>query len=106
MKIILKDKTEIVIVNASTDSFQCEVTVSEMADTFDKLTPQNLSKFEIQNEDGNTMTIEANKAVASCDYSEGVATFHLKDVNDTDARITALEEAVDTLLVNDLLGGE
>lgn len=106
MKIVLKNETEIPIVNASTDSFQCEVSASGMANIFDELTQQNLSKYEIQNENGEVMTLAANKAVESCDYSEGIATFHLKNVSDTDARITALEETVDALLLNDLEGGE
>lgn len=101
-KIVLKDKSEIQIINASSDLFQCEVTAAEMASTFDKLTQQNLSRFEIQNADGDVMSIIINKAVTSCEYKDGAATFNLRTVSDTESRLLALEETVDTILMTDL----
>lgn len=95
-KVVLKDGTEIEILNGATEnsfSVLC-CTNEEVAGIVNKLTEENLSEFKILAEDGTECTTLADKCVKSytVNTEENVATFKLADVDAILKRLSALEE--------------
>ena len=96
-KLVLKDKTEI-IVNGGTTENQFSQTGESLADAqtvIDSLTEYNLETFELQTEDGNTLaTIEnkyfSNAVVTVTDNGYNVI-FNLGNVDLVAKRLAQLE---------------
>lgn len=100
-KLVLKDKTEI-IVNGGTTENQFSRTVTSLADTqtvIDSLAEDNLETFELQTEEGNTLATIENKY-----FSNAVVTvtgncynviFNLGNVDLVAKRLAQLEATQD-----------
>lgn len=102
-KIKLKDGTLIDIIGATSNSFTCNAATSqEFTTTYDKLTPSNLHSYSIVNEAGEALAFFNDKEVKAARLEGGIATFDLRDVDSTTKRIMALEETVDTLVMESL----
>ena len=102
-QIKLKDGTLIEIIGATSNSFTINVATSqEFKDTYDKLTAINLEEYSIVNESGEELAFFKDKDVKSARLEGEIATFDLKDVDITTKRIKALEETVDTLVMESL----
>lgn len=102
-KIKLKDGTLIEIIGATSNSFTINsATSQEFKDTYDKLTASNLEEYCIVNEAGEELAFFKDKEVKSARLEGDIATFDLKDVDTTTKRIRALEETVDTLVMENL----
>ncbi|WP_312371885.1 hypothetical protein [Lachnoclostridium sp.] len=102
-QIKLKDGTLIEIIGATSNSFAINVTTSQdFKDTYDKLTTSNLEEYSIVNEEGEALAFFRDKEVKSARLDGDIATFDLKDVDTTTKRIRALEETVDTLVMETL----
>ena len=102
-QIKLKDGTLIEIIGATSNSVTTNAATSqEFKDTYDKLTLSNLEEYSIVNDAGEELAFFRDKEVKSARLEGDIATFDLKDVDTTTKRIRALEETVDTLVIESL----
>ena len=99
-KLVFKNGTEISVIeeSVSENSFSVECTTSEMADIFNSLNQRNLSKIEFKTDEDDLMAVFINKDKVSCKYENNVATFYLRGIDETEVRITALEDALAELI--------
>lgn len=99
----LKDGTLIEIIGATSNSVTTNAATSlEFKETYDKLTPANLRSYSIVNEAGEELAFFVDKEVKTARLEGNIATFDLRDVDLTSKRIAALEETVDTLVMESL----
>ncbi|HCL01857.1 MAG TPA: hypothetical protein DHW61_05480 [Lachnoclostridium phytofermentans] len=99
----LKDGTIIAIIGATSNSFTIIANTSQdFKDTYDNLKAKNLEEYSIVNEEGEALAFFKDKEVKSARLEGDIATFDLKDVDITTKRIKALEETVDTLVIETL----
>lgn len=96
-KIVLKDKTEIKVEGGTTEN-QFSQTVTSLADAqtvIESLTEDNLELFELQNEDGETLSTIENKYFSSAVITisdEGYnVTYKLANVDLVEKRLKQLE---------------
>ena len=94
-KVVLKDGTEIEILNGATEnsfSVLC-CTNEEVTEIVNKLTEENLSEYKILAEDGTECTTLADKYVKSytVNTEENTVRFDLADVDTVSKRLTELE---------------
>lgn len=95
-KVVLKNGTEIEILNGATEnsfSVLC-CTNEEVTEIVNKLTEENMSEYKILAEDGTECTTLADKYVKSytVNTEENTVTFKLANVDMVLKRVTALEE--------------
>ena len=95
-KVVLKDGTEIEIVNGTTENcitMECS-TLEEVGAIADKLTDENLEEYKILNSSGLECCTLENKHLNSFTVypDKGQAQFNLVDVDMVAKRLEALEE--------------
>ena len=116
-KIVLKDGTVIEIEQSSSSgTFQISIAdVSELAEVVRSLTPDNLSQYQVINQDGLTVARPQDKECRKCELNfawnndsvvEIVVTVELTDVDVVAKRLADLEETAGILVQESLLGGE
>lgn len=102
-KIKLKDSTEIEIIGATSTSISIKASTSQMfTDAYAKLNESNLEQYTIVNELNEVLAVYNDKVIKSAKLEDGVAIFDLKDVDIVAKRIKALEDTVDTLVMESL----
>lgn len=104
-KIVLKDGTVIEVNQAgNTDMFQMSITsMEELQTVLDKLTPDNLEQYQIQNQAGAVVANPVNKECLSCSLdlirndsgviTEITATFVITDMDMIAKAIRELRES-------------
>lgn len=93
-KIVLKDGTEIEILNGATENcIKVSCSTTEAAEIAKKLTDNNLTEFSILTEDEQVCTILKDKQLDKYTVylAGGVAEFVFKDVDTVSKRLTELE---------------
>lgn len=110
MKLVLKDKTELVVTDkctATTITAEFD-SVTNIEKFRQKLTDENLSSFEYVNDDGDVFGIYKNYTFDSVTYSEKdgtfTATYNLHQYSDIEIRIKELEisQALQDSAIDDL----
>ena len=113
-KLQLSNGEQIEILNGATqNSVQVEVENQEaFLDIYNKLTDDYLAEISYLNESGVLCAIYKDKTLASAqletttdeetEESKLIATFNLKDMDNTKLKLKELQETVDTLVLNAL----
>lgn len=98
MKLVLKDKTELVVTDkctATTITAEFD-SVTNIEKFRQKLTDENLSSFEYVNDDGNAMGKYENYTFDKVTYTEKdskfIASYLLHQYSDIEVRLNAIEE--------------
>jgi len=116
-KIVLKDGTAFEIEQSSSSgTFQIAITdVSALAEVIGRMTPDNLSQYQVVNQDGLTVARPQDKECRKCELNfiwannsvvKIVITVVLSDVDLIAKRLADLEETASILVQESLLGGE